>query len=343
MSLELHNGHVARFGYTPHPARCERLHARCLAGGHRAMLERLTDAPDDNGDRYNYRPLVACLQLAGLKQWLVSDDDYLRLNTYDQGDTSSCHGQARSMQLAIEHAIGIVLGGAAEDFLAMPAPEVQAAFAEEIDGSLGTDSGASCSGEVEGSEQFGVGFALAIGSYDLTQSNAAGQDIKTWQQRLLQFVKNGCPAEVRAWAKQHISLSHVRVETPEEAWAATGHGYAILCGSNISFDGSRNEEGVILRTGNDWPHAMCVSSRRTSPNYGRLYLVHQSWAPDWTSGPYWLDQPAGSFWIVEKDLAAMLTCRWSRRSTVKDSWISTGNVGFVRRADKLPDWLPMAA
>ena len=46
---------------------------------HEMALRMLATAPDDNGDRYNYRLLVACLQASKLTQWLVRDGGYTRL------------------------------------------------------------------------------------------------------------------------------------------------------------------------------------------------------------------------------------------------------------------------
>ena len=91
-------------------------------------------------------------------------------------------------------------------------------------------------------------------------------------------------------------------------------------------------------TGHDWPHCMMISSRRTSPTFGRLYLVHNSWTPTWASGAYYLDQPEGSFWITEADLGKILVCQWDRRTVVRDCWTSTGHQGFASRADQLPIW-----
>ena len=73
---------------------------------------------------------------------------------------------------------------------------------------------------------------------------------------------------------------------------------------------------MIAATGHAWPHCMCITSRRTSTKYGRLYLFMQSWTPQWTSGPYFLDEPVGSFWISEKTSAASscasgTAARWS--------------------------------
>jgi hypothetical protein len=341
MPTELHTGQIVHFGYTPNPPHAAALHARMqpLFGAAHDLLA----ADDDDGDRYNYRPLVACLMAAGLKKWLVLDGDSIRLNTYDQGDTRTCHANANGMRLALERAVAIVTAGIPEDFTAMPAPGVLASFCEEIDGSLGGDFGGSGSGEVEGLEKFGAAYELTIGSYDLSAGNAAGQDIAAWREQTISFLKkNGAPQEIRAFAKNHLSAAHLRIDTVSQAWAAIGQGHSLLVCSNRAYNAKRNEEGIIHTTGSNWAHAMCVSSRRTSPKYGRLYLVHQSWFPTWTTGPYWLDQPLGSFWITEDDLAIMLICRWSWRNTIRDSWISTGAQGFVRRADRLPDYVAAA-
>ena len=137
--------------------------------------------------------------------------------------------------------------------------------------------------------------------------------------------------------------SHANVTTVAQAWAAIGSAYPVLICSNISFEATRNEEGIIAATGHAWPHCMLISSRRTSPKYGRLYLVHQFWTPAWTSGPYYLDQPAGSFWITEEDLAKILVCQWDRRTMVRDCWTSAPGIRALSPARNfLPHWVKTA-
>ncbi|MGO9112728.1 MAG: hypothetical protein ACLP9L_26135 [Thermoguttaceae bacterium] len=339
----IHSGHIARFGYHPNQVHNSELAIR--TSHHEFALRMLAAAPDDNGDRHNYRMLVACLQASHLAQWLVEDGQYTRLNSYDQYQTNACSGHGRSMQIALEDAANIVSRAQSELFQAMPAPEVQYPFGLMVDGTLGSDNGCSGSGIVEGSERYGTWYELNVkGDPDgLADGNWAGSaSIPTWYRRIEQFATNGVPAAIVAAAAQHKSQAHANVTTVAQAWAAIGHAYPILICSNISFEANRNEEGVIRATGHDWPHCMVVSSRRTSPKYGRLYLVHQSWELNWTSGPYYLDQPAGSFWIVEDDLAQILVCQWNRRSVVRDCWTSTGHQGFTARADQLPVWVKNA-
>jgi len=339
MPSELKSGYPAHFGYSPNPGHAEALAERVMPR-YGAGLDAL--GIDDGGDRYNYRMLVACLEAAGIRKWLVQDGEYLRLNTYDQGQTSSCTGNARSIQLALELATQIVADGDPHDFPAMPAAEIQYALGLELEGSLGSDSGCSGSALVECAEVYGAGYQMLMAGEDCSTGNAAGEDLAAWQRRLLRYVRDGVPLALKPWLRGKRSEAHARIETTDQAWAALGHGYPIILCSNVSYDGARGAEGVIRRTGSAWPHAMCCSSRRTSAKYGRLFLVHNSWTPAWTSGPYWLDQPVGSFWIREDDLADMLVCQWSRRMTVRDCWISTGARGFVRRDTLLPRWATAA-
>jgi hypothetical protein len=351
----LHSGHIARFGYRPNHEHAGELRIRTAA--HEFALRMLTSAPDDDGDRYNYRMLVACLQAAGLTQWLVNDNGAIRLNSYDQSQSNACAGHGRSMQIAHEDAAAAVTAGAPAAnapgtdpaavpvFKAMPAPEIQYPFGLMVDGTLGRDNGCSGSGIVEGSERYGTWYELNVDgdSDELVEGNWAGSpDIPTWYQRIEQYATRGVPAAIAAAAAAHKSQSHANVTTVAQAWASIGNGYPALLCSNISYEAPRNEEGIIRATGHDWPHCMVATSRRTSPKYGRLYLVHQSWQTDWTSGPYYLDQPAGSFWVTEADLATMLVCQWDRRTVVRDCWTSTGHQGFTARADQLPQWVKAA-
>jgi hypothetical protein len=142
------------------------------------------------------------------------------------------------------------------------------------------------------------------------------------------FGARGVPAPLKEWAKAHRTTAHAAVNDTQTAWTLLGHGYAFNICSGIGFQGRRDDEGVIRRAGG-WSHSMCVSSRRTSKRHGRLFLVHQSWGPNWTSGPYYLDQPLGSFWITEGDLAIVLRAG--------DTFSSTGYRGFEARPT-LPDF-----
>ncbi len=350
----LHSGHIARFGYRPNPE-----HAGDLAERNHHHQFRLAAflAQDDNGDRYTYRALVSCLQAAGLKQWLVQDGTTLRLNCFDQYQSNACTGHGRSMQIAIQDAATIVAGGAPAAntagsdpalvpvFEAMPAPEVQYPFGLMVDGTLGHDDGCSGSGIIEGTERYGSWYEMNVvnDTDELIEGNWAGSpDIPTWYQRIEAYATHGVPAPIAAAAASHKSQAHANITTVAQAWAALGQCYPVLICSDISFEGTRNEEGIIAATGHNWPHCMVISSRRTSPKYGRLYLVHNSWDPSWTSGPYWLDQPAGSFWIKETDLSQILVCQWDRRTVVRDCWTSTAHEGFTARADQLPSWMKAA-
>lgn len=347
----LHSGHIARFGYRPNLEHAGDLAARTH---HHELALRFLTTQDDDGDRYNYRALVACLRQACQSQWIVEDGQTTRLNCYDQSQTSACTGHGRSMQIALEDAANCVTAGPpaanapASDpallpiFRAMPAPEVQYPFGLQVDGTLGRDDGCSGSGIVEGTERYGSYYELAVDGCpdNLAAGNWAGSpSIAAWYARIEHYATYGVPAPIATAAATHKSRSHANVTTVAQAWAALGSAYPVLICSNVSFEADRNDEGVIHMTGHAWPHCMVIGSRRTSPTYGRLYLVHQSWNPDWTSGPYWLDQPVGSFWIREQDLSHILVCQWDRRTVVRDCWTSTGHDGFTARADSLPLWI----
>ena len=337
-----HSGRIARFGYRPNHEHAGELRLRTA---HHEMALRLLVNEPDNGDRFNYRLLAACLQASRLTQWLIQDGGYTRLNSYDQNQSNACTGHGRSMQIAVSDAADIVTRGQAEVFRAMPAPEVIYPFGLMVDGSLGHDEGCSGSGIVEGTERYGSWYELNVdGDTDeLAEGNWAGSpDIPTWYQRIEQYASHGVPAPIAAAASQHKSTAHANVTTVAQAWAAIGSACPVLLCSNISYEGKRNNEGIIRATGHDWPHCMVATSRRTSPTYGRLYLIHQSWELGWTSGPYYLDQPAGSFWVTESDLATMLVCQWDRRTVVRDCWTSAGHDGFTSRSAALPQYVKQA-
>ena len=147
----LHSGHIVRFGYQPNHEHAGELRIRTAAT--MKWPCGCWPQPDDNGDRYNYRMLVACLQAGRLNQWLVQDGDDTRLNCYDQEQSNACTGHGRSMQIAARGRRRHRAGRSVRRLQAMPAPEVQYPFGLMVDGTLGHDDGCSGSGIVEGTER----------------------------------------------------------------------------------------------------------------------------------------------------------------------------------------------
>ena len=229
MSRIIHSGHVVKFGYAPNIEHAGELRLKTAA--HEMALRMLAAAPDDNGDRFNYRLLVACLQASKLSQWIVEDGATTRLNCYDQGQSNACTGHGRSMQIAHEDAATIVLGGQAAVFQAMPAPEVQYPLGLMIDGTLGSDNGCSGSGIVEGSEQYGTWYEMDVAGCadELSAGNWSGSpSAAAWYARIEQYATHGLPAAVVTAAMAHRSKAHANVTTVQQAWAAIGSAYPDL-------------------------------------------------------------------------------------------------------------------
>ena len=202
----------------------------------------------------------------------------------------------------------------------------------------GHDDGCSGSGIVEGSERYGTWYELNVAgdSDELAEGNWAGQpghpDLVS-ADRAIRHARRA-RGDRRGRRPAQAAASHANVTTVAQAWAAIGSGYPVLICSNIAFEGNAERRRDDRATGHDWPHCMVITSRRTSPKYGRLYLVHQSWELDWTAGPITSTSRPGSFWITEKDLAQILVCQWDRRTVVRDCWTSHGASG-LRRARRI--------
>jgi hypothetical protein len=139
-----------------------------------------------------------------------------------------------------------------------------------------------------------------------------------------QFGLRGVPDEIKAVAANHKYGQYLRVDTAEKAWLCAGAGLPFNQCSGIGWEGTRDADGAIRRRGS-WSHSMCCgAARRTTPKGRRLILIDQSWYPDWTSGPYWLDQPEGSFYA---DLDAV-----GEAVSEGDSFVDLGFLGYDRPA-----------
>jgi hypothetical protein len=118
------------------------------------------------------------------------------------------------------------------------------------------------------------------------------------------------------------------IKTVEEARDALANGYAFAHCSMIGFDSKRDSNGISRRKGS-WAHAMaCIGCDDTKKRHSRmLFLIQNSWGK-WNGGPKTHNQPDGSFWITESDMATILRHN--------GSWVMSNVDGFPAR--KLPDY-----
>lgn len=270
-------------------------------------------ARDDGADRYCYRALRLCLEDAKLDEWLVRDGDWVRIRTYDQGNIGSCVGHADAKRWAYMAALDIYLRLDPEQFVGMGCPEVAYGLGRECCGMLGRGDGCMGYGMAKANTSLGSVAQAVYGAYDLRRYS-----VRT----CYEFGLRGVPAEIKSVARQHPYSLYLRVDTAEKAWLCAGAGLPFNQCSSLGWDGRRDEDGAIRQRGR-WSHSMCCGAARRTTRKGRkLILIDQSWHPAWTSGPYWLDQPEGSFYA---DLDAV-----GEAVSEGDSFVDLGFCGYNR-------------
>jgi hypothetical protein len=191
------------------------------------------------------------------------------------------------------------------------------ALSRDISGDLGRGDGSYGSAAAKGIRECGVIHQRKYGDVDLTSYSA---------DRCRAWAMKGVPQVVKDEAKKTPMRATTLLKSVEQAWAATGNGYAFNMCSDVGWDSQRDSDGACRRSGS-WGHSMAVTSRRTAGSR-RLFLVHQSWGNDWTGGPYWLDQPLGSFWADWDSI--------ERAILQGDCFVYGDYDGFPRR--QLPNW-----
>lgn len=202
-----------------------------------------------------------------------------------------------------------IVGGDREEFVARGATEA-------IYGSRGHGGqGMSCSVAARFVHQNGgILIRKNYGFVDLTTYNSS---IGTrWGSR-------GVPIEVINEGKKHQVKTISLINTVEQARDAIANGYAISVCSDIGYSSLRDNNGISSRS-SSWNHAMCWCGMDDSHEiYNEtLFLIQNSWGV-FNGGPKRFDQPDGSFWIRERDAAAMLS--------QNGSWVFSDVDGFPPR------------
>ena len=137
-----------------------------------------------------------------------------------------------------------------------------------------------------------------------------------------QFGRKGVPEEIKKLAAGHKYSQYLKVDTAEKAWLCAGAGLPFNQCSDVGWEGNRDADGAIRRRGS-WGHSMCCGAARYSTTKGRkLILIDQSWTPLWCGGPYYGDQPQGSFYA---DLDAV-----GEAVSQGDSFVDLGFLGYTR-------------
>jgi hypothetical protein len=275
------------------------------------QVDQLIDE-DDEVDCLNYRFLTNLIQKDGdPDRWL---NDQGQLLSRNQNPAGTCVGFGTATPLDILAAADIAVRREPEAFAGTFSPDWCYGASREISGNLGRWDGSYGSAAAKAIREWGT----------LLQSDSRySEDLQSYDyKRARYWARYGVPEDLRTAAGDHKVLHTTRVNNADEAWVLIGNAYPFNMCSNIGWNADRDSDGAIRRRGN-WSHSMGVTSRRTTPSGRRLFLVHQSWGDRWTGGPYWEDQPLGSFWADFDDI--------DRAIRQGDTFSYSGYEGFIRR------------
>jgi hypothetical protein len=299
---------IQNFGYTPNPEETEAF-VQSLPPAYAKQAQALADDDTDDGaDALNYRLLAAMFPKGS--PWLNDDGQLVSLN---QNPAGTCVGFGTAIAEDVLAACDIAMRREPEEWVARFSPDAAYAISRHISGHLGRGDGSYGGAAAKGIREWGTVHQLVYGDIDLTK-----YDYK----RTREWALRGVPESIRTAAGPHKIRHTVQLETVEQAWGLVGNGYPYNMCSNVGWESKRDADGACRRRGS-WSHSMGVTSRRTTASGRRLFLVHQSWGDNWTSGPYYEDQPFGSFWADWEDI--------DRAIRQGDSFAYSGYEGFVRR------------
>jgi hypothetical protein len=254
-------------------------------------------AADDGGDRFYYRAVVLGLQAIGITRWLAQRNGVWVLRSYNQGQIGSCVGTGEAKRQSYIAALDVFLRLDNEAFTGMFSPEwayyasrYHCGMLNRGDGSTGFGAAKAAVGSVTpdvpgGSLVQGVYGGINVTEYSVSRCGSWGDG-------------RGIPKEAPAEANQHRYVQYLKVDTAEKCWLLAGAGMPWNQCSDLGWETARDADGACSRR-KSWNHSMCAGAARYTTAKGRkLVLIDQSWSvgpDDWTTGPYYGDQPWGSF------------------------------------------------
>lgn len=297
---------VGSQGYKPDPVATEAF-VQSLPTSYAIQAMALKD-DDDNRDMLNYRNLTKLIKshVQSAARWL---NDKGQLHSRNQNPAGTCVGFGTATPLDILAACDIAVRNEPERYEGTFSPDWCYGASRDISGNLGRWDGSYGSAAAKAIREWGTLLQLeSLDQYDY--------------QRARYWARVGVPDEMKTKARPHKVIFTTRLKDIEQTWSCIGNGYPFNMCSNIGWKGNRDSDGAIKRK-SSWSHSMGVTSRRTTPSGRRLFLVHQSWGDNWTGGPYFEDQPLGSFWADWDDI--------ERAIKQGDSFAYSGYEGFVRR------------
>jgi hypothetical protein len=136
-------------------------------------------------------------------------------------------------------------------------------------------------------------------------TNGQSIDLSVYNSRIgHNWGSSGTPGWVNSIASENKAFLVLKIESLEEERDAIATGFGVSACSMLSFQNTRNSDGVSMRTPQGWAHAMAHigfdDRDQTKQKYNDpLTLIANSWGL-WNSGPKVNDQPDGSFWTPGK-------------------------------------------
>lgn len=242
-----------------------------------------------DGDAFNYRALA---KLLGQKQ----------LKSLNQGSAGTCVGHATATACEVALAVAIAKQ-APYTWQSRVSRDGMYALGRTLVGMLGGGDGSYGHAAAKAVRDAGViwerKYEVGGKTYDLSEYSI--DNARAWSRG------KGVPKDMIAEAKKYPFAKAVHIKTLDDLDTVIRAGGGVNLCSSIGFQGKRDADGFIRRRGN-WSHSMACTSKRTKQTTGRDgYLIHQSWGDDWTAGPYFEDQPLGSFWATPDDVSDMIS------------------------------------
>jgi len=246
-------------------------------------------AADDGGDRFWYRALR--LSLGNNGRWLKQRGSFLVIRSYQQGDIGSCVGNGNAKVLSYIAALNVWHRQLAEEFRGMFSPEWLYYAARKQGGMLHE--------RMDGATGYGAAKA-AIADGALVQGRYGNVDLSEYSVATCRAFGNGrgIPPEAITEAAKHKCGQYLKADTAEKVWLAAGAGLPLNLCSSMGFESMRRDEDGAIEPRGRWSHCMCGGAARYTTKKGRkLVLCDNSWGDDWAKGPYFGDQPEGSFYV----------------------------------------------
>lgn len=277
---------VNRFGWVPNPEETAKFVRSLPYASFAGALD--GGLYGDDGNALLYKALMTAAPE------LVKDG---RLIARNQSSIGSCVGHGTATGVDATYACEVVIKKEPEKWAGRCAADAAYGLSRQVVNQNGGWEGSNGSWAAKAVMEIGTLHMVNYeGIIDLSEYTVS---------RCRQFQRQGLNETLRQKAGEHKMGTAALVRTVEEAKVALQNGYAINVCSNQGFSGKRDELGFMKGQGS-WAHSMVILGYRGPASGREGFLIQNSWGSDWGSGPFWEDQPWGSFWCVPDTLSRML-------------------------------------